>query len=106
MSIIRNYSITLAATTTALTDPQISPGPRTPAAWAVLQAAKGNTGSIYVGGKPAPTAGTTTTNTIEMAKGDSISLPSMGIADPYDLSTITAIADTPGDKIRVLYGRA
>lgn len=106
MSKIRNYSITLTAAALPLTDPQISPGPRTPAAWAIIQAAKGNTGSIYVGGTPTPTAGTTTTNTIEMAKGDSLSLPAMGIADPYDLSTVFAIADTPGDKVRIVYGRA
>lgn len=108
MSIIRNYSITVAAagTAVALKDPVNAQANRTPAAWAVIQAAKNNTGSVYVGGVPLPTNGTTTTNTLELAKGDSMSLPAMGIADSYDLSTVFVNADTTGDKVRVLYGRA
>jgi len=107
MSIIRNFSITgTANTAVALKDPVNAQANRTPAAWAVIQAAKGNTGSVYVGGTPAPTNGTTTTNTVELAKGDSLTLPAMGIADSYDLSTVFMNVDTNGDKVRVVYGRA
>lgn len=106
MSIIRNFSVTItvAGTPVPLT------ATRAPAAWVIIQAAKNNAGSVYIGGseggQAAPTNGTTTTNAIELAKGDSLTLPSMGIADSYNLAGISANADTNGDKVRVIYGRA
>lgn len=102
MSIIRNFSVTVTTAGTAVP----LQATRAPAAWAIIQAAKGNTGSVYVGGQPSPTNGTTTTNTIELAKGDSLSLPAMGIAEPYDLAGVFVNSDTSGDKVRIVYGRA
>lgn len=100
---VRNFNLTIAVAGTA----QALAATRTPASWVVIQAAKGNTGSVYVGGSlSSPTNGTTTTNTIELAKGDSLSFPAMGVTEPYDLATILVNTDTNNDKVRVIYGRA
>jgi hypothetical protein len=100
---IRNFSKSVATAGTAVA---LQAG-RTPAAWAVIQAFKGNTGSVYIGGSASsPTNGGAAANTIELAKGDSISLPAMGVTEPYDLSTVLVNADTGNDGVHVVYGRA
>jgi len=98
---VRNFNVTVTAAGTA----QPLTASRTPASWALIQAAKGNTGSVYIGGIGI-TNGTATTNGIELAKGDTLSLPAMGITEPYDLATVFVNADTNSDKVRVIYGRA
>jgi len=97
---VRNFNVTITAAGTA--QPLVAS--RAPAGWVLMQAAKGNTGSVYIGGTGI-TNGTTTTNGIELAKGDTISFPAMGITEPYDLATIFVNADTNNDKLRVIYGR-
>lgn len=100
---VRNFNLTVTAAGTA----QALAASRTPASWVIIQAAKGNVGSVYIGSTlSSPTNGTTTTNTIELAKGDSLSFPAMGVTEPYDLATILVNADTSSDKVRVIYGRA
>ena len=98
---VRNFSVTVTAAGTA----QPLAATRTPASWVLIQAAKGNAGSVYIGGQGI-TNGTTTTNGIELAKGDTISFPAMGVTEPYELSTVFVNADTNSDKVRVIYGRA
>jgi len=99
---IRNFSKTVAVAGTAVS----LQSSRTPAAWATIQAFKNNTGSVYVGGIPSPTNGGSAANTVELAKGDSLSLPAMGVTEPYDLSTVLVNADNGNDGVHVVYGRA